>query len=775
MWIVRLALRRPYSTAVLCLLILMMGLLAAARMPVDILPTIDIPVVSVVWTYNGLSAEEMERRVVRNTEQNYSTTVGGIERIESTSLQGMGLLRVYFHPGTDVGAAIAQITASNSALLRMLPPGMTPPMVLQFNASNVPVVQVTAQSATVPEQKLWDLAMNTIRIRLFTIPGLSIPSPYGGKTRQVNVDVDPLKLSAQGLSPADVVNALGAMNVITPAGNARMGNREWLVRTNGSAATLDELGALPVKVVGNAPVLLRDVAAVRDGFADQANIVRINGHRATYIALMKKADASTLAVVDAARELLPQIQAAMPAGVELKMDFDQSRFVRAAVLGVVQETIVASILVSLMILAFLGSWRSVVIVCTSIPLAILAGLVGLKLTGQTLNLMTLGGFSLAIGMLVDDATVEVENIHRNQALGKPITVAVLDGARQIAIPAIVSTLAICIVFFPVALLEGPARYLFTPLALAVVFAMLASYLLSRTLVPTLARMLMPQGTHGAPGTGWSERFNRRREQALARMQSRYGRVLEAALHHRRLVLAVFGGFTLLSAGLGAVLGQDFFPRVDAGLMKLHVRTPPGMRLEATEGVVAQVEACLRDLIPPEELRTLNANIGAPASFVQAFIPSDAVTSQDADLFISLADHHRPTEDYMRRIREELPRRFRGSASISSPPTSSTRCSISASRRPSTSRSRRPTWIPGWKSPGRWRPRSAAFPGRWTSASSRSWTPPPTRWTWTGSRPPGWGSAPGTSPTACWWACPAMPSWRPTISWTRATGSPTRCW
>ena len=397
MWIVRLALRRPYTTAVFCLLIMMMGLLSMTRMPVDILPTIDIPVVSVVWTYNGLSAEEMERRVIRNTEQNYSTTVGGIERIESTSLQGMGLLRVYFHPGTDIGAAIAQITASNSALLRFLPPGMTPPLVLQFNASNVPVVQMTAQSATVSEQKLWDLAMNTLRIRLFTVPGLSIPAPYGGKTRQINVDVDPVKLSSQGLSPADVVNALSAMNVITPAGNARMGDREWVVRTNGSVATLDELERLPVKVIGSAPVLLRDIASIKDGFADQSNIVRINGKRATYIALMKKADASTLAVVDAARELLPQLQAAMPEGVDLKMDFDQSRFVRAAVQGVIQEAIVASILVSLMILGFLGSWRSVIIVCTSIPLAILVGLIGLKLTGQTLNLMTLGPDRVAQG------------------------------------------------------------------------------------------------------------------------------------------------------------------------------------------------------------------------------------------------------------------------------------------------------------------------------------------------------------------------------------------
>ncbi len=664
MWIVRLALRRPYTTAILSLLILLMGTLSVSRMPVDILPTIDIPVVSVVWNYNGLSAEEMERRVIRNAENIYSTTVGGIEHIDSTSLQSVGLLRIYFHPGTDIGSAIAQISASNSAVLRFLPPGMTPPLVLQFNASNVPIVQMTAQSATVSEQKLWDLAMNTLRIRLFTIPGLSIPAPYGGKTRQINIDVDPVRLSAQGISPADVVNALNNMNVITPAGTVRMGKREWVVRTNGSAATLDELEALPVKVVGGAPVLMRDIAKVSDGFADQTNIVRINGQRATYIALMKKADASTIAVVDAAKGMMPQIQAAVPNGVDLKLDFDQSLFVRNAVRGVIQEAVIASILVSIMILLFLGSWRSVIIVCTSIPLAILTGVIGLKLSGQTLNLMTLGGFSLAIGMLVDDATVEVENIHRNRAMGKFITVAILDGAYQIAIPAIVATLAICIVFFPVVLLVGPARYLFTPLALAVVLSMLASYVLSRTLVPTLARMLMPGEEHDlTPVEGrepsFTQRFNIRRERAFSRFQEAFGRGLDGVLHHRRFVLVAFAAFTLLSTGLFFALGQDFFPNVDAGQMKLHLRTPPGTRLEESEALIIQVEKTIRDIIPASELRTLNSNIGAPAFFIQAFIPSDNVTSQDADLFISLQEHHHPTAAYMRRIREELPKQYPG--------------------------------------------------------------------------------------------------------------------
>jgi multidrug efflux pump subunit AcrB len=504
-------------------------------------------------------------------------------------------------------------------------------------------------------------AIFSLRIRLFTIPGLAIPAPYGGKTRQINLDVDTVRLSAQGLSPADVVNALNSMNVITPAGTVRMGTREWVVKTNGSASTLEELETIPLKVVGATTVLMRDVARISDGFADQTNIVRINGQRATYIALMKKSDASTIAVVDAARALMPQIQAAAPNGVDLKLDFDQSLFVRNAVRGVVQEAVIASLLVSIMILLFLGAWRSVIIVCTSIPLAILTGVVGLKLGGQTLNLMTLGGFSLAIGMLVDDATVEVENIHRNRSMGKPITVAILDGAYQIAIPAIVATLAICIVFFPVVLLVGPAKFLFTPLALAVVLSMLASYVLSRTLVPTLARMLMPGEAHATsvPGNGFADRFNAHREAAFLRFQEAFGRALDGVLHHRQFVLAAFAGLTLLSGGLFFAIGQDFFPEVDAGQMKLHIRTPPGMRVEETERIIIQVEKVLRDLIPAKELRTLNANIGAPAFFIQAFIPSDNVTSQDADLFISLQEHHHPTAGYMRRIREELPRRFPG--------------------------------------------------------------------------------------------------------------------
>jgi CzcA family heavy metal efflux pump len=641
----------------MCFLILLMGALSLQRMIVDIFPSIDIPVVGVVWSYNGLAPEEMERRVINLTERAMSTTVNGIERIESQSIQGVGLLRVYFQPGTEMGPAIAQLSGVCNTILRLMPPGMTPPNILQFNASNVPVVQLTARSDSLPEQTLYDHALYAMRVKLFTIPGLSTPAPYGGKGRQINVDIDPAKLAARGLSPADVMNGLAAASSITPAGLARMGSREVPITTNSSPTKVEEYRSMPLKVVNGAPVLLGDVAQVYDGFSDQTNIVRINGGRATYLAILKKSDASTLAVVDAVKEILPSIQAAAPKGMELKIDFDQSRFVRGAISDVLKEALAASALVSVMILMFLGSWRSMVLVCSSIPLSLLVGIIGLKLSGQTLNLMTLGGMSLAIGMLVDDATVEVENIHRNQHMGKPLTVAILDGAKQIAVPAIVATLAICIVFFPVVLLTGPARFLFTPLALAVVLSMLASYLLSRTLVPTLARMLLEHDEH--PPESRTARFNAWRERWFGAFQEAYGRVLDRVLHHRVAVLGFAMAFAVLSLSLFLVIGRDFFPTVDAGLMKLHVRVPPGTRLEETERAVAAVEETVREMIPPGELDTLNSNIGVPVSFNLAFIPTDNVTSQDADLFISLHHGHHPTSGYLHALRQELPKRFPG--------------------------------------------------------------------------------------------------------------------
>lgn len=670
MWIVELALRRPYTVAIMCLLILVMGVLSLSRMVVDIFPAIDIPVVVVVWSYPGLPAEDMERRVVLISERAYSTTVNGIERIESHSIAGVGIVKVYFQPGTEIGAAIAQMSAVSSTLLRIAPPGMQPPNIIQFNASNLPVVQLTGSSETLPEEKIFDYGLNFIRVRLFTIPGLSSPAPFGGKQRQINVDIDPRALAAKGLTPTDVVNALQSSNVIVPAGTARIGDREYTVLMNSSPPSVEQFNAIPVKVIRGAAILLGDVAHVSDGFADQTNIVHVNGKRSVYLAILKHADSSALAVVDSAREALPAIKAAAPEGLDLRLDFDQSVFVRSAIQSVLREGVLAAVLVSLMIAVFLGSWRSTVIVCTSIPLAIFTSIIGLKLTGNSVNLMTLGGLALAIGMLVDDATVEVENIHRNRNMGKPLTVAILDGARQIAVPAIVATLAICIVFFPVVLLYGPARYLFQPLALAVVLAMLASYLLSRTLVPVLARMLMPSEHHGSPRGGrwsrWTETMNAARDRAFDRFRDAYGRALTPLLHHPRFTIAVAGTIGMVSLLLVFVVGMDFFPSVDAGLMKLHFRAPPGTRIELTEDVILRVEKRIRRIIPAEELETINDMIGLPIFYNLAFVQTDNVGGMDAEILISLKEHHRSTAHYMREIRQMIDQEFPGSTAYFQP-------------------------------------------------------------------------------------------------------------
>jgi multidrug efflux pump subunit AcrB len=674
MWIVRLALRRPYTVAVMCVLILVMGILSLTRMVVDIFPAIDIPVVAVIWNYPGLSAQDMERRVVLISERGFSTTVNGIERIESESIPGIGMLKIYFQPGAEISSAIAQISSLTASILRIAPPGMTPPTIIQFNASNVPVSQLTLSSETLPEQQIFDYGLNFIRVKLFTIPGLATPAPFGGKQRQINIDIDPRKLAGKGLSPYDVVNALNSENVILPAGTARIGSREYNVLMNSSPAEVAEFANIPVKIVDGAPVLLGDVARISDAFADQTNVVRVNGRRAAYLAILKHADASTLAVVDSVREVLPQIKAAAPNGLDLKIDFDQSLFVRGAIAGVVREAVISSLLVSLMVGLFLGSWRSMVIVCTSIPLAIFSAIMGLHLTGHTINIMTLGGLALAIGMLVDDATVEVENIHRNRTLGKPLTRAILDGAAQIAVPAIVATLSICIVFFPVVLLVGPARFLFTPLAISVVLAMLASYLLSRTLVPALARLLMHSEHHDAPGSplpagGWKRlavRFNRWREERFERFQNFYGRILNAALHHRRFTILIAAAISLASLGLVFVVGTDFFPTVDAGLMKLHFRAPTGARIEKTEELVAQVENGIRAIIPARELETINVMIGVPISYNLAFVQTDNVSPMDAEILIALKPDHAPTAGYMRRIRKMLSHDFPGASAYFQP-------------------------------------------------------------------------------------------------------------
>jgi multidrug efflux pump subunit AcrB len=655
--LVRLALRRPYTSAIAAMLIILLGALSVTRMIVDIFPVIDIPVVLVVWNYPGLTTEDMERRVVFISERAYSTTVNGISRIESQSIPGIGILKVYFQQGTDIGGAIAQISSVNNTILRSAPPGMQPPAVIQFNASNVPVVQMTLSSKTLTEQQIYDYSLNFIRVKLFTIPGLSTPGPFGGKQRQINVDVDPALLSAKGFSLNDVVTALQSSNVIVPAGTARIGGRTYNVQLNSSPATVDRFNALPLGVFDGAPVTIGDVGHVSDSFATQTNIVHVNGKRAVYLAILKHADASTLAVVDAARAALPEIQAAAPNGLELKLDFDQSVFVRAAVQNVIREAIISSILVSALILVFLGSWRNTVIVSTSIPLSIFAGIIGLFLTGNSVNLMTLGGLALAIGLLVDNATVTIENIHRNLSHGKPLTVAILDGSGEVIQPLTVATLAICIVFFPVVMLFGVARYLFIPLAATVVFCMLASYALSFTVVPSFARFLLASGgDHHAPPKGLFGLFDR----GFEKFRNGYGRLLEGTLQHRAFVLVCFGAMLLVTGGVAGTIGLDFFPSADVGLIKLHYRAPTGTRIEDTEQQVLKVEDAIRRIIPTDELDTINDTVGVPSSFNLAFVPSDNVGEMDAELLISLRPEHHPTIGYMRAIRAELPQKFAGS-------------------------------------------------------------------------------------------------------------------
>jgi len=666
MWIVHLALRRPYTIGVLALFILIMGVLSIRKMLVDIFPVIDIPVVAMVWSYPGLSADEVEKRVTLISERGISTTVNGVERIESQSYPGIGYLKVYFQEGTDIGAAIAQMTAVSNTSVRNMPPGMQPPGILQFNASNLPVAQLTLSSKTLTEDRMYDYGLNFIRLRLFTIPGLSTPWPYGGKTRQIMVDVNPAALTAKGLSPSDIVAAVQAQNVIIPAGTARIGTTEYNVALNSGVETVEQFNDIPVKIVNGIPVRLGDVAKISDSFADQTNIVRVNRNRATYITILKKSNASTIAVVEAAREIIPSIKEVAPEGLDMQIDFDQSVFVKNAIESVLHEGVAASILVSLMILFFLGSWRSVIIVCTSIPLAILVSVIGLNLTGNSLNIMTLGGLSLAIGMLVDDATVTVENIHRNRLLGKPLTVAIIDGAREISMPALMATLAICIVFFPVVLLTGPSRFLFTPMALSVVLAMLASYVLSRTLVVTLSRMFMEHENihhdHLVPGQtkrNISQRFNSWRDRGFDRFRESYGRLLRSLLINKKFTLSLAGLILLISGCLITVVGTDFFPTTDTGLMKLHFRAPSGTRIEETEKLVDRAEERIQNIIPAAELQAINDMIGAPSYVNTAFVSTDNSSGMDADILISLKEGHRPTREYMQKIRDDFAENFPG--------------------------------------------------------------------------------------------------------------------
>ena len=661
MELVRVALRRPYTVAVLSLLVLLLGGLAVTRMVVDFFPKIDIPVVFVGWNYPGLSAEEMERRVVIISERAYSTTVNGIDRIESNCIPGIGLVKVYFHQGTDIGASIAQINAINGTILRILPPGITPPVIIRYDPATVPIVQMVLSSKTVPEGRIFDHAFNFVRVKLFTIPGLTVPAPFGGRLRQIMVDLNPQLMTAKGVSPNDVVNALQSSNILVPAGTARIGSTEYNVTMNSSPPSVDQFNQMPLRISNGVPVLLGDVAKVADGYAVQNNVVHVDGRRATYLTILKHSEASSLAVVEATRDLLPEIQKAAPEGIEIKLDFDQSVYVRAAIKNVASEAVIASLLVSLMVLLFLGSWRNTIVVITSIPCAMAAGILGLYFTGNTINLMTLAGLSLATGILVDDATVAVENIHRHRAMGQPLTVAILEGSREVAVPRTMATLAICIVFIPVAFLYGVSKFLFVPLALAVVFSLLASYILSFTLVPMLSRQLLAGEHHDdGAGQGTAARLNRARENSLEWLQNTYGAVLTVIMRHRPFVLVcllLMGG---ISVFLGRVVGTDFFPTADVGILKLHFRGPMGMRIEETEKLVLEVQEGIRKIIPAEELSTINDMIGLPLFFNLAFVPTDNISGMDADILISLKHPHKPSAHWMRELREKLPPKFPGS-------------------------------------------------------------------------------------------------------------------
>lgn len=608
MWIVRLALRRPYTFVAAAILIAVLGAISITRMPTDVLPDIDIPVVSAIWQYRGLSPDEMERRITTPSERSFTTTVNDIEHIESQTLAGLGVIKVFFHPGTAVEAAVSQMTAISQTVTRQLPPGATPPLILRFNASSVPILQL-GLGGGLSEQALYDLGANFVRTQLATVQGASVLMPAGGRARQIMVDLDPEALYARGLAPADIAAAINAQAPILPSGTAKFGEQEFSVRLNNSPDAVEVLNDVPVPGRGETTVFIRDVAQVRDGGAVQTNIVRQDGQRGALLSILKTGRASTLDIVNKVKRELPRILSTLPPELEVRLLLDQSLFVRASIDSVLKEGLLAALLVSLMILLFIGSWRSTLIVCTSIPLAVLTSLICLYFLGQTINVMTLGGLALAIGILVDEATVEIENIHRNLGMGKSIIRAVLDGAGEIAVPAFVSALVISIVFVPVVLLTGTAKYLFQPLAMAVVFAMLASYVLSRTLIPTMVRYLLkgeiqvyrggPEGA--AAGTGPVWRLHHWFMRGFDRFRAGYRNALIWVLGHRGWVVAGFAVFVVVSGALSTQLGQDFFPRVDGGQLRLHVRVPSGTRVETTEERFAAIENKIREIIPPGKL------------------------------------------------------------------------------------------------------------------------------------------------------------------------------
>jgi multidrug efflux pump subunit AcrB len=661
MSVVQLALRRPYTFIVMALLILLSAPFTLLTMATDIFPEINIPVISIIWNYGGLSAQEMGQRITATNERSLTTTVSDIEHIESTTLNGVAVIKVFFQPTANIQTAIAQVVAIEQTVLRQLPPGTTPPLVIKYSASSIPVMQLALSSPTLAEQTLFDAAVNLLRPQLITVPGVAIPFPYGGKSRLISVDLDTRGLQARGLTPADVINAINVQNLVLPSGTAKLGGTEHVVKMNGSPEAISGLNDLPVRTAGGATLYLRDVANVRDGFAPQTNIVRQDGARGVLLSALKNGGASTLDIVANLRALLPRASQTLPEDVKVTPLFDQSVFVKAAIKGVVFEAVLAAGLTAAMVLLFLGNWRSTVIIGLTIPLSILASIAALALMGETLNLMTLGGLALSVGILVDQAIVTIENIERHLHEGKRLEEAIVVGAEEIGVPAFVSTLCICIVFVPMFFLSGVARYLFVPMAEAVVFAMVASYILSRTFVPTMVMLLM-RGAHG-PDTGRPSllaRLFRAFDRQFEHMRRAYGLTLSVLLTRRGSFTLGFMTFCVLSCGLYPLLGQDFFPSVDAGQIRLHMRAPTGTRIEETARLADEVEAEIRRLIPAEELETILDNLGVPNSGINlSYSNAGTIGTLDGEILMSLRHGHRPTDEHVERLRRELPRCFPG--------------------------------------------------------------------------------------------------------------------
>ncbi len=678
LWIVRIALKRPYTFVVLALLILIFGPLAAFRSPTDIFPDIKIPVISVVWTYTGLPPEDMSGRVLYYYERSLSSTVNDIEHIESQSLAGFGIVKIFFQPNVDIRTATAQVTSISQTVLKQMPPGITPPLILNYNASTVPILQLALSSVKETEQKLFDFGQNFIRPQLATVPGTAVPSPYGGKVRQIQIDLNQQALQAKKLSAQDIEYALAAQNQIIPVGTQKIGQFEYSVKLNNSPDAFEQLNDIPVKYVDGALIYLRDVANIRDGNPPQTNIVRVNGSRAVLMTILKSGAASTLDIVNNIKTLLPVIKESLPSSVNLNAIGDQSIFVKAAISGVAHEAVIAALLTSLMILLFLGSWRSTLIITISIPLAILSSIIGLYAVGETLNIMTLGGLALAIGILVDDATVTIENINWHLEKGKPVYNAIMDGAQQIVVPALVSLLCICIVFVPMFFLTGIAHYLFVPMAEAVMFAMISSFILSRTLVPTMAQYLLK--THSIDGHPSGEllqlaqpdhhtashstnplvRFQQSFEQRFMRIRETYYSLLVLAMKRRRPFIVGFLGVVIISFALVPFLGRNFFPSVDSGQIKIHARAQIGTRIEETAKLFDQIEQHIRATIPKDELGAVVDNIGLTVSGInQVYNNTGTIGPQDGDILISLNEGHRPTDDYVTRLRVSLAAEFPG--------------------------------------------------------------------------------------------------------------------